>query len=202
MGAPLSCLPSVPLYLSHSSCSSSSPQWPSPSLLRSCGCLPTLSSCPPILLSQQQTLRGEHAAAKEIRDSERWFLAWRSLAAARVFWCRDPKVTLLEDSNEMQQNLPFWEGSSTLEQRAEIPEATHLHKEHQRRGWIWSNCSINRCHESEPQWLQPSVPVIVCSRSSSWRRPRPRNCNTEHQLLTKRNSTHNSSHLSLIIWDM
>lgn len=121
MGAPLSCLPSVPLYLSHysSSSSSSSPQWPSPSLLRGRGCLPTLSSCPPILLSQRLTLRGEHAAAREIGDSERWFLAGRSLAAARVFWCRDPKVTLLEDSNEMQQNLPFFgEGSFPLKQRS------------------------------------------------------------------------------------
>lgn len=170
MGAPLSCLPSVPLYLSHSSSSSSSsPQWPSPSLLRGRGCLPTLSSCPPILLSQRLTLRGERAAAKEIWDSERWFLAWRSLAAARVFLCRDPKVTLLEDSKEMQQNLPFLGGE--FHTKAEFPEATHqLTKQHQRRGWIWTNCSINTCPESEHWWLQPSVPVMVCSKSTSWRR--------------------------------
>lgn len=45
------------------------------------------------------------------------------LALACVFWCRDPKVTLLEDSNEMQQNLPFLGGE--FHTKAEIPEASH-----------------------------------------------------------------------------
>lgn len=147
---------------------------------------------------------GRTRCSERNRGFRTMVLGWALAGSRSCFLVQRPQSHLVRGFKWNAAKPPFF-GGGELPTKAEIPEDTHqLHKQHQRRGWIWSNCCISTCHELEPRWLRPSVPVMVCSWSSSWRRTRLsyRNCNTEHQVHTVRNSTHNSSHLSLKIWDM
>lgn len=78
----------------------------------------------------------------------------------------------------------FWEGTFTLKQislKPHINDINSIREEDESEVIVALTRVMNH---------RPSVPVMVCSRSSSWRRSRLsyRNCNTEHQLPTVRAS--------------
>lgn len=82
-------------------------QFPSPSLVHGRGCLPTLSSwtCVPSLHSPNMSanyIEGwlQRMKCGILNYGSRLYVG----SPGCVFWCRDLKVTLFEDSNEMQEN--------------------------------------------------------------------------------------------------
>lgn len=110
LSPPISPFLSFPLLLPSPSFSL---RFPSPSLVHVCGGLPTLSSCPSLQNMSESYTEGWLQRMKcEIQNDESWLSAsWQGC----VSWCRDPKVTLFEDSNEMQQNwarAPLWDGAA------------------------------------------------------------------------------------------
>lgn len=95
----------------------------SASLLRGRGCLPTLGSCPPVLLNQLPDTEGE------ICDSERRFLALALAGSCSCFLVQRPQSHLVEDSNEMQQKKKTFlgvGGGVTLRQSSLKPCTSYI----------------------------------------------------------------------------
>lgn len=128
--SPLS--PPISLFLSFSLLLLLSPcfslQFPSPSLVHGRGCLPTLSSwtCVPSLHYPNLSANYIEGWLQRMKCGILKDVSWLYVGSPGcVFWCRDLKVTLFEDSNEMQEN---WAKASPFEikllSKAALPSQT------------------------------------------------------------------------------